>query len=111
MEWLGSQVHLPGPNFFQDFGLPFSEGFGQICKISEVFGRLRKLSEAFKDSKIMFRSLWETIAGGFSPQPVYTYPDSFENEGFWSVFKKRKERKKKNTCPRVTYLNGFSSST
>lgn len=111
MEWLGSQVHLPGPNFFQAFTLPFSAGFGQICKISEVFGRLRKLSEAFKDSKIMFSSLWETIAGRFSPQPVYAYPDSFENEGFWFVFKKRKERKKENTRPRVTYLNGFSSST
>lgn len=94
MEWLGSQVHLPGPNFFQDFGLPFSEGFGQICKISEVFGRLRKLSEAFKDSKIMFRGRWETIAGRLSPQPLYTYPDSFDNEGFWSVFMKRNERKK-----------------
>lgn len=93
MEWLGSEVHLPGPNFFQDFGLPFSAGFGQICKISEVYGRLRKLSEAFKDSKIMFRSLWETIADRLRPQPVYTYPDSFENEGFWSVVKKRKERK------------------
>lgn len=94
MEWLGSQVHLPGPNFFQDFGLPFSEGFSQICKISEVFGRLRKLSEAFKDSKIMFRGRWETIAGRLSPQPLYTYPDSFDNEGFWSVFMKRNERKK-----------------
>lgn len=111
MEWLGSQVHLPGPNFFQAFGLPFSAGFGQICKISEVFGRLRKLSEAFKDSKIIFRSLWESIAGQLRPQPVNTYPDSFKNEGFWSVFKKEKKERKKNTRPRVTYLNRFSPST
>lgn len=58
----------------------------------------------------MFRSLWETIAGRLRLQPVYTYPDSFENDGFWSVFEKRKEGKK-NTRPGVTYLNRFSLST
>lgn len=42
----------------------------------------------------MFRGRWETIAGRLSPQPLYTYPDSFDNEGFWSVFMKGKERKK-----------------
>ena len=85
---------LTRPKLFPRLRLTFFGRFWPNCKISEVFGRLWKLSEAFKDSKIMFRGRWETIAGRLSPQPLYTYPDSFDNEGFWSVFMKRKERKK-----------------
>lgn len=51
----------------------------------------------------MFIGRWETIAGRFSPQPVYTYPDSFENEGFWSVFKKKRKKEEKYASTRNVF--------
>ena len=59
----------------------------------------------------MLRGRWKTVAGRFSPQPVYTYPDSLKTMVFGPFSRKEKKERKKNVRPRVTYLNGFSSST